>query len=151
MLERSNDWIKKKKLFLLSNKKLDLTGIWHELSSSEKKVYDAQQTCSLSGPILDNRRDTDVLQSSLKESCLKELFTNFEYITFLSCLYQRNIFYKRSISIKQLWLEIIEKIGCSKSVGPSTVIYIVYITRTNFEHHFSQLFPVRAVWSRLTF
>ena len=31
----------------------------------------------------------------------------FEYITFFSCLNKRNIFYERSISIKQLWLEII--------------------------------------------
>ena len=50
--------------------------------------------------------------------------------------HERNIFYKRSTSIKQLWLEIIEKIGCSKSVQPSTVIYIIYKVRTDFEHHF---------------
>ena len=43
-------------------------------------------------------------------------------------------FYRRSISIKQLWLEIIEKIWCLKSVRPSTFIYIIYITRTDFEH-----------------
>ena len=67
------------------------------------------------------------------------------------CFNKRNIFYKRSISIKQFWLEIIEKIGCSKSVRPSTVIYIMYITRTDFEHHFSQLFRVRVVLSRWTF
>ena len=41
---------------------------------------------------------------------------------------QRNKhFLKRTISIKQLWNEIIEKIGCSKSVRASTVIYIIYI------------------------
>ena len=45
-------------------------------------------------------------------------------------------FYERSISIKQLWLEIIEKRGCTKSVRPSTVIYIIYITRTDFVHPF---------------
>ena len=33
---------------------------------------------------------------------LKGLFTNFWYIPFFSCLNKRNIFYKRSISIKQL-------------------------------------------------
>jgi len=44
------------------------------------------------------------------------------YITFFSCPNKRNIFCERSISIKQLWLETIEKIGCSKSVRPSTVI-----------------------------
>ena len=82
---------------------------------------------------------------------LKGLFTNFEYITFFSCPNKRNIFCKRSISIKQLWLKIIEKIGCSKSVRPSTVIYIIYITRTDFEHHFSQLFRVRDVLSRWIF
>ena len=62
-----------------------------------------------------------------------------------------NIFYERSISIKPLWLEIIEKKGCTKSVRPSTIIYIIYITRTDFEHHFSQLFRVRVVLSRWTF
>ena len=53
--------------------------------------------------------------------------------------------------IKQLCLEIIEKIGCSKSVRPSIVIYIMYILRTDFEHSFSQLFRVRVVLSRWNF
>ena len=53
---------------------------------------------------------------------LKWLFTNFEYITFFSCPTERNISYERFISIKPLWLEIIEKKGCTKSVRPSTVI-----------------------------
>ena len=52
--------------------------------------------------------------------------------------------------MKLLWLEIIEKIGCSKSVRPSTVIYIIYISRTDFEHIFSQLFRL-VVLSRWTF
>ena len=64
-------------------------------------------------------------------NCLKELFTDFEYIVFCWLPYERNIFCKRSISIKQLWLEIIEKIGCSKSVQPSTVIYVYYIYSTD--------------------
>ena len=50
------------------------------------------------------------------EKGLKGLLTNFEYTTFFSCPNKRNSFYERSISIKQLWLEIFEKIGCSKSV-----------------------------------
>ena len=58
---------------------------------------------------------------------LKGLFTNFEYITFFSCPTKRNIFCKRSISIKQLRNEVFEKIGCSKSVRLSTIIYIIYI------------------------
>ena len=33
---------------------------------------------------------------------LKGLFTNFEYITFFSCLNKRNIFHERPISIKNL-------------------------------------------------
>ena len=53
--------------------------------------------------------------------------------------------------IKQLWLKINEKIRCSKSVRPNTVIYIVYITRTDFEHLLSQLFRVRVVLWRRTF
>jgi len=80
-------------------------------------------------------------QQLLPHHCLKGLFTNFE----------RNIFHKRSISIKRIWLEIIEKIGCSESVQPSTVIYIINITRTDFEHHFSKIFRVRFVLSRWTF
>ena len=56
---------------------------------------------------------------------LKGLFTNFKYITFFSCPTERNIFYERFISIKPLWLEIIEKKGCTKSVR---VIYMIYIT-----------------------
>ena len=78
---------------------------------------------------------------------LKGLFTNFEYVIFFSCLNRRNIFYERPISIKQLWLEIIEKIGCSKSVRPSTVIYMFIILyhglslSTIFLHYFeSELF-----------
>ena len=48
---------------------------------------------------------------------LKGSFTNFEYITFFLCLNKRNIYYERYISIKQLWLEIIEKNGAqSQSV-----------------------------------
>ena len=35
-------------------------------------------------------------------ACLKGLFTNFEYIKFFSCPTERNIFYKRFISIKPL-------------------------------------------------
>ena len=53
---------------------------------------------------------------------LKGLLTNFEYITFFSCLNRRNIFYERSTSIKQLWLEIFEKIGCSIISSQSGII-----------------------------
>ena len=53
------------------------------------------------------------------------MFTNFEYITFFSCPTKRNIFYKRLISIKPLWLEIIEKKGCTKSVRV-ICIYNIY-------------------------
>jgi len=80
---------------------------------------------------------------------LKGMSTNFEYITFFSCLNKRNIFYKRSISIKQLWLKIIEKIGCSKSAWLSNAIYALYIIY-NFEHNFTKLFRVRVVTSRWT-
>jgi len=74
---------------------------------------------------------------------LKELSTNFEYIAFF--LSQRKI--------KQLWLEKNEKIGCSKSDWLSTVIYVIYIyiTWTDFEHHYSQLLWVRVDLSRWTF
>ena len=79
------------------------------------------------------------------------MFTNFEYITFFSCPTERNIFYKRFISIKPLWLEIIEKRGCTKSVRPSTIIYIIYIHGLTLCTLFSQLFRVRVVLSRWTF
>ena len=46
---------------------------------------------------------------------------------------------------------IIEKMGCSKSVRPSTVIHHIYITQTDFEHYFYHLFRVRVVWSKWTF
>ena len=82
-----------------------------------------------------NPGDTvQICQTFLHKCSLKGLFTNFEYITFFSCPTERNIFYKRSISIKPLWLEINEKRGCTKSVRPSTIIYIIYITRTDFVH-----------------
>ena len=51
---------------------------------------------------------------------LKALFTSFEYITFFSCFNKRNIYYRRSISMKQLWLEIIEKNGAQSQ----SVLYI---------------------------
>ena len=54
----------------------------------------------------------------------KGLLTNFEYITFFSCPTDRNIFYKKFISIKPLWLEIIEKKGYTKSVR--VYIYNIY-------------------------
>ena len=82
---------------------------------------------------------------------LKGLFTNFEYIIFFSCLTKRNIFCKRSISIKPLWLEIIEKRGCTKSVRLSTIIYIIYIHGLTLCTLFSQLFRVRVVLSRWAF
>jgi len=65
-----------------------------------------------------------LLEQSQWSVRLKGLFTNIEYITFFSCLNKINIFHKRSTSIKQLWSEIVEKIGCSKSV---CIIYIIYV------------------------
>ena len=61
---------------------------------------------------------------------------------------------KGTIYKKQLWLEIIKKIGCSKSVKPRscyTYTYIIFITQVHFNHLFSQFFRVRAVLSRCTF
>ena len=46
-------------------------------------------------------------------------------------------------SLGKNYQKVRERIGCSKSVRPSTAIYIIYITQTNFEHHFSQLFLVK--------
>ena len=66
--------------------------------------------------------------------CLKGLFINFEYITFISCPNKRNISCKKSISIKQFWLEILEKISCSKSFRVKYILYITVLGRTDFEH-----------------
>ena len=73
-------------------------------------------------------------ENSVFITTLKELFTNFEYITFYSCPTERNIFYKRFISINPLWLEIIEKKGCTKSVRVIYIIYIIVLGRTDFVH-----------------
>ena len=67
---------------------------------------------------------------------LKGLFTNFEYIKKFSCSTERNIFYERFISIKPLWLEIIVKKGCTKSVRVIYIIYIIVLGRTDFVHPF---------------
>ena len=65
---------------------------------------------------------------SIKQSLyLKRFFTNFEYITFSLGLNERNIFHKRSISIKQLWLEIVRKIGCSQSQSDRVLLYLLNI------------------------
>ena len=67
--------------------------------------------------ILLNKRYIWSLRKCPRLGYLKGLFTNFEYITFFSCPTKRNIFYERFISIKPLWLEIIEKKGAqSQSV-----------------------------------
>ena len=106
---------------------------------------------NVSSPKRLSSKNTNFVFIGMQVLSLKGLFTNFEYITFFSYHKERNIFYERFISIKQLWLEIIEKIWCSQTVRPSTVIYVIYITRTEFEHHFSQLFLVRVVLSRWSF
>ena len=61
---------------------------------------------------------------------LKGLFTNFEYITFFSYPTERNIFYKWFISIKPLWLEIIQKKGCTKLVRDICIYNIYNSTRS---------------------
>ena len=54
----------------------------------------------------------------------KGLFTSFEYITFFVSQQKKHFSSKFHLE-KKLWLEIIEKIGCSKSVLQSTVLYII--------------------------
>ena len=83
---------------------------------------------------------------------LKGMFTNLEYIKRISCLNKRNKLHERSISIKQFWLEIIWKNG-AQSQSDRVLLYMlyIYITRTDFKHHFSQLFLVRVILSRWTF
>ena len=76
------------------------------------------------------------LKLVLLSNYLKGLFTNFEYITFFSCPTKRNIFCNRFISIKPLWLEIIEKKGCTKSVRVIYIIYIIVLGWTDFVHPF---------------
>ena len=85
---------------------------------------------------------------------LKGLFTNFEYITFCLCLNKRNIFYERSISIKQTWLEIIEKNTLTQNNWKIMVLKVYPCYVYNISRHgltlstlFSQLFQVRVVLS----
>ena len=66
---------------------------------------------------------------------LKGIFHQFWVYNIFFVPLRKKHFLWRFILIKQLWLEIIEKIVCSKSVRPSTVIYIIYITWTDFKHH----------------
>ena len=61
---------------------------------------------------------------------------------------QQKHFFRRSTSIKLLWLEMIENIGCSKSVQPSTVIYIIHVYNTDW---LWAPFWVTVVSSRWTF
>ena len=82
---------------------------------------------------------------------LKETVHWFLKFNIYCASYYMKTFYETSNSRKQLWFEIVKKIGCSKSVWSNIVIYIIYITRTDFEHHFSQLFWVRVVLSRWNF
>ena len=65
---------------------------------------------------------------------------------------QKNFFYKMPISIKQLWLGD-NWVNRVLKVSPTENCYIniIYITRTYFEHHFSQLSWVRIILSRWTF
>ena len=66
----------------------------------------------------------------------KWLLTNFWYITFFFVPQHKKHFL--------LKVEIIEKLGCSNSVRPSTVIYDIYITRTDFEHHFFSIISIQS-------
>ena len=93
-------------------------------------------------------RGTYKEEAEHNRSLLKRIVYQFWIYNIFSCLNKRYIFYKMFITIKQLWLKITEKKRCSKSFRLSTVIYIIFITRTDFEHHFSQLFRVRIVLSR---
>jgi len=65
---------------------------------------------------------------------LKGLFTNFKYITFFSCPNERNIFYERFISIKPLWLEIMEKNGAQSQFALYINNILTVLGRTDFEH-----------------
>ena len=79
------------------------------------------------------------------------MFTNFKYITFFSFLNKKKQFFLWKVHLNKTILTRNNWENRSKSVRPSTVIYTIYITRTDFEHHFSQLFRIRVVLSRWTF
>ena len=62
----------------------------------------------------------------------KGLFTNFEYITFMSCLNQRNIFLLKVHLDKTTLIKMIEKMVLKVS---SCYMYnITILGRTDFEH-----------------
>ena len=112
----------------------------YDLNESTTSIFTHQLNTSVSLRLFNSLKSltTDILWYTRIHMYLylKGLFTNFEYITFFSCPTKSNIFYQRPFSKKHLWLEIIKIIACSKSVRPSTIIYIIYITRTDFVHPF---------------
>ena len=75
----------------------------------------------------------------IRNISLKGLFTNFEYITFFSYPTKRNIFCKRSISIRPLWLDIIEEKRVHK-VNPTEYYYIYCIYNTDC--HWAPFFSI---------
>ena len=92
------------------------------------------------------------IQLSIRDCYLKGLFINFKYITFFSCPTKRNIFCKRSISIKPLltrnnWEKREHK------VSPTEYYYIYYIYNTDWlcAPFFLNYFESRVVLSRWTF
>ena len=82
---------------------------------------------------------------------LKGLFTNFEYITFFFVSKQKKHFLcKVHVSKRTLTRNNLEKRVLK--VSPTKYFYVyLYITRTDFEQHISQLFRVRFVLSRWNF
>jgi len=101
---------------------------------------------------LGSKHEFQVLYDKCIFSALKGIVRQFWIYNILFVSQLKKHFLRRVHLDKTTLTRIIGKIGCTKSVRPSTVIYIIiYITRTDFAHHFSLLFRVRVVLSRWTF
>ena len=77
-----------------------------------------------------------------KEFFIKGIVHQFWIRNIFFALIKEFFFHKRLITKKQLCLEIIEKIGCSKSVRVIYMIYITVLGWTDFKH------PIFSIISR---
>ena len=114
------------------------------------------------------RKTSAVLTKKMHKIHSKGLLTNFKYITFFLCINKKNIFYERSISIKQLWLEIIKRIGCSKpadrvllymgcpinltnfEIAVSLAVFKVFFVSQQKKHFYKRSISIKQLWNEIT-
>ena len=74
------------------------------------------------------------------------MYGEFWIYNVFSCLNERNIFYKHSISIKQLRLEVMEETGCSKSVS-ADYCYKEWSKKERQAPKRADVWPIENVWT----